>query len=382
MSKLLLRLRCQTDSLSNLFSIATIWDSIIGQDRPVDQLRHAGINPVHAFLLIGPEGCGKEEAARAFAAHLLSDSDELSERTNDLVMRGAHPDVHEIRRTGASILTEQAEEAIKIASITPTEGNRKVIIMHEVELMAPGAAARLLKTVEEPPTGVFFIMLSDQINDSLVTIASRCMIIHFGLLSTEVITAALINGGSSRHTAEIAARSARGSLSRARILATDPQLVQRREFFANIPRRIDGTGATVAAIVEQILGLIDGSSEPLVAFQEQEIANLDRNLVLMGVKRGGKKQLEERHKRELRRHRTEELRAGLTEVAGVYRDELALNAHIHRPEAYITAVTRIHEAMRHLSLNINEAIMLRDLIWSLPSPSADAALQFVLSENN
>ena len=43
---------------------------------------------------------------------------------------------------------------------------------------------------------------------------------------------------------------------------------------------------------------------------------------------------------------------------------------------------RLHEGMRRLGLNVNEAILLRDLIWSLPSPSADAALQFVLSENS
>jgi DNA polymerase-3 subunit delta' len=101
---------------------------------------------------------------------------------------------------------------------------------------------------------------------------------------------------------------------------------------------------------------------------EREIENLEKTLAVMGVKRGGKKALEERHKRELRRHRTEELRAGLTEVAGVYRDELARNAHIHRPESYVTAINRLHQAMRTLSLNVNEAIMLRDLIWSLPSP--------------
>ena len=91
--------------------------------------------------------------------------------------------------------------------------------------------------------------------------------------------------------------------------------------------------------------------------------------------------LEDRHKREIRRYRTDELRSGLTAIASIYRDELARNSNIHRPEAYITAITRLHEAMRRLSLNVNEAILLRDLIWSLPSPSADAALQFVLSEN-
>ena len=68
-------------------------------------------------------------------------------------------------------------------------------------------------------------------------------------------------------------------------------------------------------------------------------------------------------------------------IASIYRDELARNPNIHRPEAYVAAITRLHEGMRRLSLNVNEAILLRDLIWSLPSPSADAALQFVLSEN-
>ena len=102
----------------------------------------------------------------------------------------------------------------------------------------------------------------------------------------------------------------------------------------------------------------------------------------MGVKRGGKKALEDKHKREIRRFRTDELRNGLTEVASVYRDELARNEHIHRPEGYVTAIHRLHEAMRRLGLNVNEAILLRDLIWSLPSPSADAALQFVLEGNH
>jgi DNA polymerase-3 subunit delta' len=361
--------------------MASVWDSVVGQDRAVEQLQHAAVSPVHAYLFVGTEGCGKDEASRAFASMLLSGSDNPTERINELVMRGAHPDVHEIRRDGASILKEQAEDIIKIASITPSEGSRKVIIVHEVHLMAPATAAMLLKTVEEPPSGVFFIMLADQVDDSLATIASRCFSVHFGLLESAHIEQALIHAGIAPALAHAAAQSSAGSMSHAKLLASDPQLAQRREFFANIPRRIDGTGATVAAIVEQILELIDDAVEPLSNQHAQEVVDTEKTLALMGVKRGGKKMLEDRHKREIRRYRTDELRSGLTAIASIYRDELARNPNIHRPEAYITAINRLHDGMRRLSLNVNEAILLRDLIWSLPSPSADAALQFVLSEH-
>ena len=134
--------------------MASVWDSVVGQGRAVEQLQHAAVSPVHAYLLVGTEGCGKDDASRAFAAMLLSGSDNPTDRINEMAMRGAHPDIHEVRRDGASILKEQAEDIIKIASITPSEGARKVIIVHEVHLMAPVTAAKLLKTVEEPPSGV------------------------------------------------------------------------------------------------------------------------------------------------------------------------------------------------------------------------------------
>ena len=321
-----------------------------------------------------------EEAARAYAGAVISGSEDAAERTNHLAMRGTHPDIHEIRREGASILADQAEEVIALASVTPREGSRKVIIMHEVHLMAPAASVRLLKTLEEPPRGVHFILLATDVNDNLVTVASRCLTVHFGLLSEDVIADALVDDGIDPDAARVAAHDAHGSLSRARLLASDPQLVHRREFFANIPRRIDGTGATAAAIVDQILSMLDDSIEPVRQQHAVEIGELEKSLALMGVKRGGRKAVEDRHNREIRRHRTDELRSGLLAIASVYRDELVNNANIRRPEAYVSAIDRIHEAMRRLGLNVNEAILLRDLIWSLPSPSADAALQYVLTE--
>jgi DNA polymerase-3 subunit delta' len=149
-----------------------VWDFVRGQDRAVALLRTAATQPVHAYLFVGPEGCGKEEAARTFAGVLLANNDDPTDRANDLAQRRAHPDIHLVVREGASIIKDQSEEVVRLASVTPTEGNRKVIIMHEINLMQPAAIVRLLKTLEEPPPGVFFVLLADQVDDTLATIVS------------------------------------------------------------------------------------------------------------------------------------------------------------------------------------------------------------------
>ncbi|MGA1361530.1 MAG: hypothetical protein ACO36A_01270 [Ilumatobacteraceae bacterium] len=357
--------------------MASVWDAVTGHAHAVDILRQSAANPVHAYFFLGSEGDGKETAARAFAALLLSGTDDATDRTNELVMRGVHPDVHEVLREGASILTKEAESVVTRAGTTAVEGTRKVIIMHEVNLMQAGAVVRLLKTVEEPAEGVFLILLADAMVDLLVTLASRSLTVNFGSLTENEIRDALVRSGVDADRAAAAARASHGSIDRARLIATDTQLVHRRERFANVPRRIDGTGATVAAIVDELLGLIDDAAEPLHRRHEQEVAEFEANMAAMGVKRGGKKALDERHRREIRRHRTDELRAGLVEIASVYRDELVGNPHIHRPAGYVDAVERIHKAMGHLGLNVNEALMLRDLLWSLPSLNTDAALEFI-----
>ena len=347
--------------------MSSVFDGIVGQDATINQLRHVTANPVHAYLFVGPEGCGKEEAARAFAATLLSHTEDPTDRTNDLVMRTTHIDVHDIRRVGASVSVEQAEEVIQLSSTTPVEASAKVVILHEVHLMRPEAIVRLLKTIEEPADGVFFILLTDEITPLLATIVSRCMVVNFVPLADEVIVAELTDNGISRETAEFAARAAHGSLSRARLLATDAQLIERMQTFASIPARLDGTGATVVEITDEILGLIDEAAEPLVRKHETEIADMEETLAAMGIKRGGKKALEEKHKRELRRHRADELRAGLIQIASRYRDELVTNPHVQRPESITDAIERIHKAMGRLALNVNETILLRDLLWQLPT---------------
>jgi DNA polymerase-3 subunit delta' len=150
------------------------------------------------------------------------------------------------------------------------------------------------------------------------------------------------------------------------VLAVDPGLRERRAAFASVPRRLDGTGTTVVALCSELNGLIENAAEPLAERQAQEAAALEARVAAVGERGSGRKLLEERHKRELRRHRTDELRSGLAVVAGAYRDALVQDS-ITRPDAAVHAVARIHQALEALDRNPNETLLLQSLLLDLPS---------------
>ena len=321
--------------------------------------------PVHAYLFVGPPGSTKLQAARAFAARLLTGSEDVDQRDAELVLRGEHPDVREVRRTGARIDADQAKAIIHEASLTPSEGSSKVMILDEFHLLAPEGAGRLLKVIEEPPDSVTFLILADFVPHELITISSRCARVDFRSIGSDVIAARLVSEGVAPAPAMQAARAAHGDLERARVLATDPALAERRAAFAEAPHQLDGSGAVAMRTAAELLGLIDAASEPLTKRHATEVAELDERIKAHGERGSGKKQLDERHRRELRRYRTDELRAGLAAMAGTYRDT-AINTAITDVDACAEAVRRIHRAMETLDRNPNEKLLVEALLWSLP----------------
>ena len=92
----------------------------------------------------------------------------------------------------------------------------------------------------------------------------------------------------------------------------------------------------------------------------------------MGERGSGRKSLEERHKRELRRHRTDELRAGLGALAAAYRDELVRGSS--RPAEAVAAVHAVHDALEALERNPNEALLLQALLLALPAGAGERAM--------
>lgn len=343
----------------------SVWSSVVGQHDAVERLERAAADPVHAYLFVGPAGSTKKEAARAFAALLIGGVDDATRRDAELVLRGEHPDVKEVSRVGPSISFDQAREIVRTASLAPSEGDRKVMILDEFHLLRPEGAALLLKTIEEPPASTTFLILADFVPQDLITISSRCARIDFRSVDEQHIADQLVSEGVDPDSAAEAAAAAGGNVDRARVLGADPELAARRRAFAEVPRQLDGTGATALKLVDDLMARIEAAAAPLTDRHASEVEVLDARIKQYGERGSGKKALEDRHKRELRRHRTDELLAGLTVIAGAYRDAL-LAGEMSRPDAAADAVRHIHAAMEVLERNPNETLLLQSLLWSLP----------------
>jgi DNA polymerase-3 subunit delta' len=356
----------------------SVWDDVVGQKPAVEHLRAAAARgPVHAYLFVGPAGSTKLEAARAFAASLMSSGEDREQRDARLILAGEHPDVREVHRIGASISADQAKEVVRVSSLAPTEGARKVLILDEFHLLSPNGAAMMLKTIEEPPDSTMFIILCDFVPHDLITISSRCARIDFRTIGADVIAARLLTEGINPAGAMVASKAALGNLDRARVLATDPALAQRRKAFLGAPGQLDGTGAVAMRLAGELLALIDAAAAPLAAKHESEIVDLDARIKEHGERGSGKKQLEDRHKRELRRHRTDELRSGLATLASVYRDQ-ALASTTPGSRGFdiagcADAVAQVHRALEAMDRNPNERLLLESLLWSLPVTNGAAA---------
>lgn len=341
------------------------FSGLVGQQRAIAELRAALASPGHAYLFVGPAGVGKHLAARVFAGELLALGldDAAAERSRRLAREGHHPDLTIVERTGATVVAAQAEEIVRTASLSPVEGDRKVLLLPDFHLVEAAAAPKLLKTIEEPPAGTHFVILAEDISPDLITIASRCNRIDFSALSEAEVTEALLASGVDLSAAERAAQSARGNLERARLLATDPNIENRRQAWRGVPGTLDGTGSQAAALVDELLELITDAQLPLGERHDKELVALAEREEEMGTRGSGRKDLETRQKREARRHRTDELRFGLAELAAVYRDRLG--AGDHRSANALHALDAITEAERALIRNPNETLMLQALLIRL-----------------
>jgi DNA polymerase-3 subunit delta' len=364
--------------------MAELYATVVGQSGAVSQLRAAAKRPVHAYMFVGPAGTGKAAASASFAAALLcpSGGDGTCESCRR-VLAGTHPDVTVLAREGAAISIDAAREIARLALRSPVEGERKVLVLEDFHLVKEAGPA-LLKTIEEPPPTVVFVILAEFVPPELVTIASRCVQIDFRPLAPGEVVAALVGEGVEPARAEQLAVVAGGRLDRARLLAGDPEFERRRAAWAEVASRLDGSGARAAAVADELIALLDGSVGPIRLRHESEVAAIEeRNARALAVNgkvgrragaKTGVKELEDRHKRELRRQRTDELRAGLAALAGAYRDQAVAGGG--GVAAALRAVELIQVTAANLEFNPGELLSLQSLLVGLSrlegSPVASA----------
>ena len=365
-----------------------LYDDVIGQTGAVAALKAASRRPVHAYLLVGPPGTGKAPAANSFAASLLCPTNGEHTDTQECescrrVLAGLHPDVVQVEREGASIGIGAAREVIRSSYLSPVEGRRKVIVLHDFHLVRDTGPA-LLKTLEEPPETTIFVVLAEHVPPDLVTIASRCVQIEFSALTPAQIVEALVASGVPPDRAVALADASGGRLERARLLASDPQFEARRRAWHETPAQLDGHGATAARIADELVGLLEKSVAPLKERHAGEMeALLERNarnaeVVSSGSAKAkgraratkaalnsGVAELEERQKREQRRQRTDELRTGLAILAAAYRDRLQAAPTPERRRAGIEAVGYVDRMVKSLEYNPGELLALQALLARL-----------------
>jgi DNA polymerase III subunit delta' len=360
------------------------WARVPGQERAVAQLQRAATRPVHAYLLVGPRGSGVEEAARCFAASLITATDD--ERAWDLVVRGVHPDVVEIDPPATQIRIEDAQAVVDEVSRSPIEGERKVVVLFDAERLRlnEAAANKLLKTLEEPPPRAVIILVTSGADQLLPTIRSRCQRVDFAYLDAGAITAALVADGIPAARAELLARLAGGRIDRARAL--DGRFGPVRDAFVAVAAAIDGTGGAVAEQADRAQAAMQTALSGLEEAQAEETEQLAAELEAAGyperTRRAQLRRLEERHKRAHRRARTDALLEGITALETVYRDALAGSdderLNLDRdllavsPRAAAIALDACRDARQAIAeFNPNEALLVERLFLHLPPAGGD-----------
>lgn len=160
------------------------FDEVAGQEHVVKTLQHAvEQNKIaHAYLFCGPRGTGKTSIAKIFAKMVNCESTDhrpCGECENcQAVLNGTHPDIIEIDAASNNGV-EEVRNLIEKVKYAPLKGRYKVYIIDEVHMMSAGAFNALLKTIEEPPAHVIFILATTEPHKVLPTIISRCQRFDF-----------------------------------------------------------------------------------------------------------------------------------------------------------------------------------------------------------
>ncbi len=152
---------------------------VVGQDqvtRPLSSALKSG-KISHSYLFTGPRGCGKTSVARILAHEINGFKYELEDSYLDII------EIDAASNTGVDNIRELREKAI----IAPSEGKYKVYIIDEVHMLTKSAFNALLKTLEEPPTHVVFILATTDFEKVPVTITSRSQVYTFRLAPLETM---------------------------------------------------------------------------------------------------------------------------------------------------------------------------------------------------
>lgn len=245
------------------------FDSVVGQQHIVSTLEHAITEGrlSHAYLFCGPRGTGKTTMARILAKALLCRNAETARAEGasgcmpdgtceecELIAEGNHPDVYELDAASRTGVDNVREEIINSVNFAPVRGKYKIYIIDEVHMLTTAAFNALLKTLEEPPAHVIFVLCTTDPQKILETILSRCQRFDFHRIGNEDIEHRLAyvcereGFDYDDEALAIVARHAKGGMRDA--LSTLEQL----SVFGNGTVHADDARSLLGEVSDQILG--------------------------------------------------------------------------------------------------------------------------------
>jgi DNA polymerase-3 subunit delta' len=198
----------------------------IGNQRAIGVIERAVAgSPQHAYLFAGPERVGKATLALRLAQALNCAAEGARPCGGCSLCRriasGAHADVFTVTveptsegSQSTAVSVDQMREVERTVALAPYEGRSRVVIIDPADGMTASAQNAFLKTLEEPPPHVVFVMVSAQPEKLLPTVLSRCQRIDFRLVPAEAIEKALLDrgkGGEEARTAGMGVRDGGGA---------------------------------------------------------------------------------------------------------------------------------------------------------------------------
>jgi DNA polymerase-3 subunit delta' len=325
-----------------------MWNELIGQEFSVKTLQQASLDSKsaltgkvvsgfsQAWLITGPPGSGRSTAARLFAATLQCEANGCGKCVSCISVKNAtHPDVHVITPTGLSYGIDDTKDLVREAAMLPSLGQWNIIILEDADRLTTEAGNALLKAIEEPAKLTMWILCAPSSKDVLITIKSRCRIVSLRTPPAEEIAELLIKrDGIDKAMAHFAAHASLGHVGRAKLLATDEQVRERRSLVLQVPFELKDLPSCFAAAQR----LVDAATEDAdIATDEMDEKELDNLLRAYGQGAEGvsktkvqrlassaKKELEEGQKKRYKRITRDRLDLTLQELAAFYRDVLVL----------------------------------------------------------
>ena len=318
----------------------TVWDDLVGQGRAVEVLRRAVAGDAHAmthaWLITGPPGSGRSNAARAFAAALQCENGGCGEcsacRTS---LSGAHPDVTLVRTEQLSIGVDEVRDLVRRAAMTPTLRRYQVIVVEDADRVTERGADALLKSIEEPAAKTVWLLCAPTPDDVVVTIRSRCRGLELATPSTAAVAELLVRrDGVPPELAGFAARAAQGHIGRARMLARNEEVRTRRADLLRLPSRLTSLAECLhaaAGLVEAAAAEAATATADLDAREKAELSEA----IGFGSKgarprnaQAALRELDEQQKARVKRLQRDALDRVLTELTTYYRDVLLVQTGV------------------------------------------------------